>query len=227
MNPFELIIFDCDGVLVDSEHITINVLTTLLNEMGIVVTADEIYGRFHGRSSTQWLAQIAEILGEPLPETFFPTLRQRAAVALWEQVTPIDGIVETLDTIQTPVCVASSGDPDKMALTLGRTGLLPRFGEKVYSVRDVQRPKPFPDIYLHAARENGVRPSQCAVIEDSPTGVLAAVTAGMFVFGYCADTPQQQLQHAGAQVLFADMRQLPLLLAWTTIKQNKTAVFSA
>jgi HAD superfamily hydrolase (TIGR01509 family) len=127
-------------------------------------------------------------------------------------VTPIEGVADVLDAVQIPVCVASSGDHEKVRLMLGKTGLLSRFGSNIFSVTDVEKPKPAPDIYLHAARQNGVDPRNCAVIKDSPTGVRAGVAAGMVVFGFAAHTPEQKLREAGAHVLFSDMTQLAELL---------------
>jgi HAD superfamily hydrolase (TIGR01509 family) len=212
MSQFELVIFDCDGVLVDSEGITTRVLAAMLNEMGLDVSAEKLYDSFHGRSLAQWLALIADMSAKPLPETFVPALRERAAAALWAEVTPIAGIADVLARLEIPFCVASSGDYEKMKLTLGKTGLLAWFGANIFSIADVEKPKPAPDIYLHAARQMGVDPRACVVIEDSPTGVQAGVAAGMTVFGFAAQTPEQQLAKAGAHVIFADMTQLPELL---------------
>lgn len=212
MRQVELVIFDCDGILVDSEPIIIDVLADLLNEFGVPVTAADIYDRLHGRSTTQWVTQIEDLLGGSLPKTFLATLKQRAAIALWTDITPILRITDALSSIHVPICVASSGDYEKVQLTLGRTGLLSRFGTNIFTVSDVKRPKPYPDIYLHAARENEIDPSNCAVIEDSPIGVRAGVAAGMTVFGYSAHTSEHQLRDAGAHILFSDMRHLPNLL---------------
>ncbi|MBX3061197.1 MAG: HAD family phosphatase [Anaerolineae bacterium] len=212
MKPFELVIFDCDGVLVDSEPITTGVMAAMLQEMGVPIIADELYDRVHGRSLAQCLAVLTDLLGKPLPENFVLTLRQRAAAALWAEVKPIPGVAEALAHLPIPVTVASSGEREKMLLTLGRAGLLPRFGNNIYSTADVSHAKPAPDIYLHAARQNGVAPHTCAVVEDSPAGVQAGVAAGMTVFGYAAATPAQQLKEAGAHVVFADMAELPALL---------------
>lgn len=212
MRQFKLVIFDCDGVLVDSEHITTRVLATLLNEMGLNLSAAALYDHFHGRSMSQCLALITGRLEKPLPETFIPTLRQRAAVALWAEVTPIQGVTRALARIPIPVCVASSGEYEKVQLTLGKTGLLSRFGSNIFTVADVENPKPAPDIYLYAARQNGVEPGKCAVIEDSTAGVQAGVAAGMVVYGFAAHTPEQQLREAGAHIIFSDMSQLPHLL---------------
>ncbi|HRQ42478.1 MAG TPA: HAD-IA family hydrolase [Chloroflexota bacterium] len=212
MKPFALVIFDCDGVLVDSERITTGVMAAMLQEMGVNISTEALHDRVHGRSLAQCLAVMTELLGKPLPEDFVPALRQRAAAALWAEVTPIPGVAEALTHIETAVTVASSGEREKMLLTLGRTGLLARFGNNIYSAADVSHAKPAPDIYLHAARQNGVAPHACAVVEDSPAGVQAGVAAGMTVFGYAAATPAQQLKEAGAHVVFSDMTQLPALL---------------
>lgn len=212
MKPFELVIFDCDGVLVDSEPITTGVMAVMLQEMGVPITTAELYDRVHGRSLAQCLAVMTQLLGKSLLEDFVPALRQRAAAALWAEVTPIPGVAEALAHIETAVTVASSGEREKMLLTLGRTGLLARFGNNIYSAADVSHPKPAPDIYLHAARQNGVAPHACVVVEDSPAGVQAGVAAGMTVFGYAAATPAQQLKEAGAHIVFADMAELPALL---------------
>ena len=113
-------------------------------------------------------------------------------------------------------CVASSGSHEKMQTTLGITGLLPRFQGKIYSVTEVARGKPFPDVFLYAAAKTGAIPSECAVVEDTPTGVAAGVAAGMTVYGYCALTPQHRLQEAGAHYTFDSMSKLAQLLAAVT-----------
>jgi HAD superfamily hydrolase (TIGR01509 family) len=124
----------------------------------------------------------------------------------------VAGIESVLERLPVPYCVASSGTHEKMRTTLGITGLMPKFQGKIYSVTEVARSKPFPDVYLHAARQLGVAADQCAVIEDTPTGVTAGVAAGMTVFGYCALTPKGTLVEAGAQHTFARMSDLPELL---------------
>jgi HAD superfamily hydrolase (TIGR01509 family) len=181
--------------------------------MGLDVSAEKLYDSFHGRSLAQWLALIADMSAKPLPETFVPALKERAAAALSAEVAPIAGIADVLARLQIPFCVASSGDYEKMMLTLGKTGLLPWFGANIFSIADVEKPKPAPDIYLHAARQMGVDPRACVVIEDSPTGVQAGVAAGMTVFGFAAQTPVERLAKAGAHTIFTDMTQLPELLA--------------
>lgn len=213
MSRFDLVIFDCDGVLVDSERITNQVFCTMLNELGLSVTLDDMFERFVGHSMQQCIDILADMLGAPPPESFAAQLRVRAAEALKEQIKPIPGVAETLKVLAIPYCVASSGDHEKMRLTLGATGLLSHFERKLFSVSDVERPKPAPDVFLFAARQLGAAPSRCAVVEDTPTGVRAAVAAGMHVFGFTASTPEHRLKEAGAHETFSDMQLFPQLLS--------------
>jgi HAD superfamily hydrolase (TIGR01509 family) len=215
MNPnrFSLIVFDCDGVLVDSELITNRIFASMLNELGIPVTLEDMFEQFVGRSMTTCLEKIAGLLGGPVPEDFVYQYHVRTSAALKSDLKAVPGIETVLDEIEVPYCVASSGSHEKMQTTLGITGLLPRFQGKIFSVSEVTRGKPFPDVFLYAAAKLGVSPSECAVVEDTPTGVAAGVAAGMTVYGYCALTPQHRLQEAGAHYTFSSMSKLPLLLA--------------
>jgi HAD superfamily hydrolase (TIGR01509 family) len=210
---FSLLIFDCDGVLVDSEMITNRVFARMLNDLGIAVTLEDMFERFVGRSMPQCLEIIAGLLGEPVPEGFVEDYYRRSRAALQRDLKAVPDIETVLQTVTLPFCVASSGTHEKMQTTLGVTGLLPYFRGRIYSVTEVARSKPFPDVYLHAAREQGARPETCAVVEDTPTGVSAGVAAGMTVFGYCALMPKNRLIEAGAHVTFERMRDLPQLLA--------------
>lgn len=209
---FDLVIFDCDGVLVDSELITNRIFAGMLNEMGIPVSLDDMFEQFVGRSMPQCLELTAELLGRPVPDGFLPEFEARAAAALKSELKAVPDIEEVLATMGIPFCVASSGTHEKMHTTLGVTGLLPKFQGKMYSVTEVAKSKPAPDVFLYAARQSGVDASACAVIEDTPTGVRAGVAAGMTVFGYCALTPQQRLIAAGAHYTFERMRDLPELI---------------
>jgi len=206
------VIFDCDGVLVDSERITNQVFCAMLNELGLAVTLDDMFERFVGHSMQQCVELITEMRGAPPPETFVPQLRLRAAEALREQIQPIPGVTEMLKDFAVPSCVASSGEHEKIRLTLGATGLLKYFQGRIFSVADVARPKPAPDVFLFAARQLGAEPGRCAVVEDTPTGVRAAVAAGMHVFGFAANTPEHRLREAGAHQVFSDMRLFRQLL---------------
>ena len=211
---FDLLIFDCDGVLVDSERVTNQVFARVLEEeCGLQFSLEQMFDTFVGYSLAQCLARIEAILGYPPP----PALADRYHVdthrALKESVEAVAGIESTLQSIDIPYCVASSGTHEKMQLTLGKTGLLPYVENRLYSTSEVDRGKPHPDIYLYAAERMGVsNPSRCAVVEDSPTGITGAVAAGMTVFGYAEMAPAHKLEAAGAHHVFDDMHHLPRLL---------------
>jgi HAD superfamily hydrolase (TIGR01509 family) len=209
---FELLIFDCDGVLVDSERITNRVFAQMLQELGLAVTLDEMFERFVGRSMAHCLEIIAGLLGHMPPPDFVDNYHVRTRAALVSELKPIPGIIDALNQIELPYCVASSGDHDKMRMTLGMTGLLPRFEGRLFSVKEVAHSKPAPDVYLYAASKFGVEPQACAVVEDTPIGVAAGVAAGMTVYGYAALTPASRLISAGAHHTFIDMADLPKLL---------------
>jgi HAD superfamily hydrolase (TIGR01509 family) len=136
----------------------------------------------------------------------------RSAAALHSDLKPVAGIEAALDAMRVPFCVASNGTHEKMQTTLGITGLLATYSGRMFSVTDVARAKPFPDLFLHAAARCGAQPSRCAVIEDTPTGVTAGVAAGMSVYGYCALTPSRRLVDAGAHCTFDSMDRLAGLL---------------
>ncbi len=209
---FDLVIFDCDGVLVDSERLQNEVFIAMLREIGIEITLDGMFEQFVGHSMAYCMALVERMLGHAPPPDFLPRLQQRTFAAFRDGLQPVDGIVEALDRIALPTCVASGGDHEKIRFTLGMTGLWPRFEGRIFSVVDVPRAKPSPDVYLHAAATMGMAPSRCAVVEDTPVGVTAAVAAGMTVFGYARLTPRAALAAAGAHRLFEDMRVLPELL---------------
>ena len=212
---FGLVIFDCDGVLVDSELITNRVFAQMLNELGIAISLEDMFERFVGRSMPQCLEILAKLLGRPVPQHFVEEFQTRSATALKAELKAVPDIEMVLAAMRVPYCVASSGTHEKMHTTLGVTGLLAQFRGKMYSVTEVAQSKPFPDVFLHAARQHGVMPADCAVIEDTPTGVRAGVAAGMTVFGYCALTPKQRLIEAGAHHTFERMRDLPNLISAT------------
>jgi HAD superfamily hydrolase (TIGR01509 family) len=211
-SPHDLVIFDCDGVLVDSERITNRVFAAMLNEIGLGVTLEDMFDRFVGRSMDQCLEIISGLLGRDVPAGFVAEYRARSSAALLAEVKPVAGIAALLDALPLPFCVASNGTLEKMQTTLGITGLWPRFVGRVFSIDDVERGKPFPDLYLLAASRHGTPPARCAVIEDTPTGVTAGVAAGMSVYGYCALTPRTRLMEAGAMYTFERMQDLLGLL---------------
>ena len=212
MRDFELVIFDCDGVLVDSEMLTNTVLRDMLLELGATVTLDDMFERFVGHTWERCLELAADILGQAPPEDFATRYRMRCGELLREQLQPVPGIKNALSRIRLPTCVASSGDHDKMRTTLGLTGLLDHFDGRLFSVTQVARGKPAPDVFLFAASQMGVSPDRVAVVEDTPVGVTAGLAAGMNVFGYAGRTPRQRLMSAGANAVFDDMSILPILL---------------
>lgn len=211
---FDLVIFDCDGVLVDTEPLANAVFAAALNEIGLPVTYEEVCRDFIGLSLPRCLELVERRRGEPLPAGFVEELQRRTFDAFRRELQAIPGIREALDRISMPLCVASSGDHEKMRLTLGLAGLLPRFEGRMFSAMDVERGKPHPDLFLRAANEMGAAPERCAVVEDSLPGVRAAVAAGMTVFGYAARASAEQLEGAGATI-FTEMAGLPELLGAT------------
>jgi len=212
--PVELVIFDCDGVLVDSERLSVRVEAALLAELGWPITEDEVLERFVGRSDAHMLGEIESALGRPVPE-WTDLYGQQLHAAFRSELTAVDGVAAALDVLDasgTATCVASSGSHEKMALTLGLTNLHDRFVGRIFSTTEVERGKPAPDLFLHAARSMGVVPSACAVVEDSHYGVAAARAATMRSFGYAGGlTPAAWLEGPGT-VVFDDMALLPALL---------------
>ena len=212
--PIDLVIFDCDGVLVDSERLAVRVESVLLTELGWPLTEQDVLERFVGRSDAYMLAEIERELGRPVPE-WTGQYVSRLHDAFHQELEAVEGIAAALDELDAAglaTCVASSGTHDKMRLTLGRTGLLERFEGRIHSVTEVERGKPEPDLFLHAAAVRAVPPERCVVVEDSRSGVQAARAAGMRAFGYAGGlTPAEWLEGPDT-VVFDDMAELPRLL---------------
>lgn len=212
MTPFRHVIFDCDGVLVDSERISARVFAQLLGELGLQLELQDMFEHFVGRSMSQCLDRVADMLGRPPPPGLVATYDERTRAALEREVQPVPGIKAALERITLPSCVASNGEHAKMRITLGEVGLWSRFEGRIFSADDVARAKPAPDVYLLAAERCGVDAADCLVVEDTPTGVAAGRAAGMTVFGFAALTPARRLREAGAHAIFDDMRLLPDLI---------------
>jgi HAD superfamily hydrolase (TIGR01509 family) len=207
------VVFDCDGVLVDSEPLSIEVDRQMLSELGWELSLDEIIERFVGRSHEHFLQEVTDHLGHPPPPGWDEASTPRYRAAYAHGLQPVPGIVEALDRITLPSCVASSGTHDKMTFTLGLTGLLDRFEGRLFSATEVSRGKPAPDLFLHAAKAMGWEPSSCVVVEDSPYGVDAALAAGMWAIAYAGGvTPAQRLVRPRV-TLITDMRDLPTAIA--------------
>ncbi|MFF7333350.1 HAD-IA family hydrolase [Streptomyces sp. NPDC008150] len=213
IKPIELVIFDCDGVLVDSERIAARIQVALGAELGWPLTEAEVVDRFIGRSHAAIHEQVAVQLGPDTAAVWAARFEQLHREAVDAELAPVDGLPEALDALTLPTCVASSGSHDKMRHTLGRTGLYERFAGRIHSSTDVSRGKPAPDLFLHAAQQMGVDPEACVVVEDSQPGVHAARAAGMRAFGYAGGlTPAERLEGPDT-VVFYDMRRLPNLIA--------------
>jgi HAD superfamily hydrolase (TIGR01509 family) len=210
--PEALLIFDCDGVLVDSERLSHGVLQQMLAELGVVLSFDATVERFIGTSLPVCLARVGALLGGTLPEDFRSRFAQRTRAAFEAGLQPVAGIEPLLAALRTPYCVASNGNRAKVEFTLGHTGLLPRFAGRIFCADDVLQPKPAPDLFLHAARRMGVAPRHSTVVEDTPTGIAAAKAAGMRAIGFAAMTPRDRLAAAGADALADSMAELAALL---------------
>jgi HAD superfamily hydrolase (TIGR01509 family) len=196
-------------VLVDTERTGVEAEAAFLTEHGWPLSPDEVAALFLGRTDAYMRAMIQERLPD-LPADWEQRLDARYLEA-HADVRPVDGVVEALDQIALPTCVASSGTHEKMRRTLRATGLYDRFEGRIFSTTEVAQGKPAPDLFLHAAERMGVEPAVCAVVEDSPFGIEAAHAAGMTAFGYAGGvTPAERL--AAADVVFDDMRELPRLL---------------
>ena len=207
---FDLIIFDCDGVLVDSERIANAVFAKVLEqECGLQFSLEQMFDRFVGRSQVQCMQIVEDLTGKPPPSGLWHRYKQEINQELENKVEAVNGIESVLQNIDLPYCVASSGSHDKMKITLGRTGLEKYFNANIFSSSEVAHGKPYPDIYVHAAESMGVaEPARCLVIEDSPVGVQGAIAAGMTVFGYAELMKADKLRAAGAHLTFDRMGNL-------------------
>jgi HAD superfamily hydrolase (TIGR01509 family) len=217
MRRFDLVIFDCDGVLVDSERLIVQVEAQICQERGWGLTVDDVIREFVGLSDSAMRARLSELVGEDLDENWDAEYTDRYRSALANDLEAIPGVAAAIDAIERTglaTCVASSGSHQKMALTLGKTGLLDRFAGRIFSSTDpeVARGKPAPDLFLHAASRMGVDPSRCAVVEDSPFGLTAAIDADMAPFGFTGSViPAERLALDGV-TLFDSMADLPALV---------------
>ena len=180
-------IFDCDGTLVDSEVLANEVLVEAVAEHGLSLSVHEALVLFRGGKMAECVAQIEARIGRSLPEDFVPRLRARTAEAFRDRLRPVEGAVDLVRSIPWPICVASSGPPEKIRLSLSVTGLLPYFEGRIFSSYEIGYWKPDPGLFLHAARNMGVEPQACAVVEDSLPGIQAGIAAGMKVFAFQPD----------------------------------------
>ena len=216
---FDAVLFDCDGVLVDSEPITNGVLRDMLQELGWTMTVQDCMRQFVGKAVKDECAIIEARTGRPLTEEWLAEFRRRRNEQLELRLQAVDGAVAAVmalhERLQGRIACASGADLGKVRLQLAKCGFLPYFEGRVFSGHDLPRSKPHPDVYLAAAAAVGIEPSRCMVVEDTVTGVTAGVAAGATVFGYSPpeaghDAPAA-LRGAGAVHVFTHMQELPAL----------------
>ncbi|MDX3927096.1 MAG: HAD family hydrolase [Shinella sp.] len=212
--PTELVIFDCDGVLVDSEPISIAVLVAALDAAGVTMSAEEAYERFLGKSLKSMSDILHEEYGLAVDDQFLEAMRKVLYERFHRDLKPVDGIAEAVAGLRVRHCVASSSQPERIRLSLSVTGLIDYFEPNIFSATMVPRGKPAPDLFLHASSQMGVPPQRCVVVEDSPAGVTAAKSAGMRVFAFAGASHSRNARHRDSlarldpDVLFDDMRDL-------------------
>lgn len=201
ISRFDLVIFDCDGVLVDSEAIANRALAETLTAKGLPTTPEQALAEYKGRILRDVHARAEERLGGPLPEGWIDEFESLRADYFRAELKEIPGARETVEAVKAAgidVCVGTQGKANKTELTLGLTGLRSLFDEDaIFTSYEVERGKPFPDLFLHAAESRGKTPDRTAVVEDTTLGVTAAVAAGMTVFGYAEETPAEAIEDLG------------------------------
>ncbi len=201
-----MVIFDCDGVLVDSEQLANLALIECLAEINITMSIDEANQRFIGRRFADCLADVEKISNRPLPTKFAATYRARMGEYFESKLQPIHGVVEAVQGLTHAKCVASNGPLVKMKRNLEITGLLPFFGDNIFSAYTIEKWKPDPDLFLYACRTMGFEPHQCVVVEDSQPGIQAALAGGFKVLAY-----KIAIDHENV-IRFQSMSELPLLV---------------
>ncbi|MBR0898399.1 HAD family hydrolase [Bradyrhizobium tropiciagri] len=229
---FELVIFDCDGVLVDSEVISCRAHADTLTRHGFPITPDGVLKRFLGVSDREARRIVESEIGRALPDTFEAEVKHATLSFYKDDLNAIAHVGDAIAALGLPKCVASSGTPEKIHHGLTCAGLYDQLAPHIFSATQVKRGKPAPDLFLFAAEQMGASPSRCVVIEDSVAGVTGARAAGMTVLGFyggshCTAEHEDMLRQAGAAITFADMRQLPDLIAQAGQKHGSIAGFSA
>jgi HAD superfamily hydrolase (TIGR01509 family) len=213
----DLVIFDCDGVLIDSEALSLPVEAAVLAEHGFAISVEEIRERYIGHSLASMFADLEKRFGRDMPEGFETMLRQRIETLFEAELAAMDGVATLVDALDCGKCVASSSLPARLKHTLSLVGLYEKFAPHIFSSSQVARSKPAPDLFLFAAERMGVAPPRCLVIEDSVAGVQAARAAGMTVLGFCGgghcgEGHGARLLREGASAVFAGMDVLAAVL---------------
>ena len=204
----ELIVFDCDGVLVDSEKLAIKIDQEFLFKLGISMSLEEIVEKFVGKSDQYFQLEIERLVGSNLAPNWKSDLENRYNQVFENELKPVNGIVEVLESLEVPVCVASSGSQKKIRNSLELTSLSGYFGENIFSAEQVSKGKPDPELFLFAAAQMGANPAKTVVVEDSNAGVRAGVAAQMHVFGYCGSVTPKSGLFAPGVTLFDQMNEL-------------------
>ncbi len=208
---YELVIFDCDGVLVDSEGLSSQVFSQEIGKLGWEISAQEVLQRFKGGKFADALAEIEANITQPMPTDFEQLLRRRTFAAFEQKLQPIPGIREALDELHLPFCVASNGPRNKIELNLGITNLLPHFSQRIFSAYELEIWKPDPSFYLTVAERMGYAKEACLVIEDSYAGMQSATRAGIDVWVYAKEELDREIERTGVPV-FSNMSELPTLI---------------
>jgi len=211
------LIFDCDGVLIDSEILVCRLVSEELTDLGYPISVADVIARFAGRPEGEMLAEIEADRGAALPDSFLARTRARTAASYETELRAVPGVAEVLGRLRVPACVASSSAPDKLRRGLAATGLLGHFGGNVISAAAVARGKPAPDVFLYAVGWMRSTVQGCIVVEDSVPGVTASRAAGIRTFGFtggghCPPDLEARLRAAGAEQVFSDMRALERLV---------------
>ena len=213
-----LTIFDCDGVLIDSELIALDVLSQMMGEFGVPMNVAQCQDAFMGMHNADIVRAMETRIGRQLPDDEGARMRLRMIDRLRIELQPVAGVAEALAALDGPRCVASSSDRERIALTLALTGLTGFFGEHIFSGTEVAHGKPAPDLFLLAARTMGIAPEDCIVVEDAVAGVRAGIAAGMRVIGFTGGSHTNashadRLSAAGAETIVTHMAYLPAALA--------------
>jgi HAD superfamily hydrolase (TIGR01509 family) len=219
MSDIGLVIFDCDGVLVDSESLAMRVLLEGLGEFGYAIGEEEAYERFLGRSLANMQAVLRAEYGSELAPDQLDRMRERLFEAYRQELQSINGVAAMLDRLAIPRCVASSSQMERLRVSLEVTGLLPRFVPHLFSATMVAQGKPAPDLFLHVAKRMAVAPAACLVVEDSAAGIEAAQRAGMRVFGFVGGSHARSVAYRAKlatlapDLVFDEISRLPELIA--------------
>lgn len=209
MEEVKLVIFDCDGVLVDSEMISCRVFTEMIRELGVDISESQVYKDLVGGSMAKSIAYVESLLGYKLEREFFTQdYRDRSFEAYKNEMQPVQGITKVLSNLKVPYCVGSNGPQEKIKLNLEITGLDKYFiKERIFSAYDLKKWKPDPALYLHAAEQMKVAPKNCLVVEDSRNGILAAIHAGMQPIGYCPHDDRSRFDDLDVEIV-AEMEKI-------------------